>query len=209
MNSMQTPQKPSGGRRDLYLIFGFLVAVVATSTALYWAATSGRVDLPKLLGTKNNGELIAPPRYFAELPLLNQSGIAFEFAKESSQWTLLIPVAGHCDEGCAHTLYITRQIQVALGKDASRVRRYLIGSEATPDAAFEKLLTQHPGVKFLQADAATYQKLFEGFEPVRNQQYFIVDPKGWLMMVYSPALDGNAVMADLKFLLKNSHENEG
>lgn len=208
MNSTQTSKKAGSGRRDLYLIFGLLVAVVATSTALYWAATSGRVDLPKLLGTKNNGELISPARSFAELPV-QQGGSVFEFAKEKPQWTLLIPVADHCEEGCVQTLYITRQIQVALGKDANRVRRYLIGVGATPDAEFEKLLTQHPGVKFLQTDSATYQKLFEGYDPIRNRQYFIVDPKGWMMMVYSPALDGNAVMADLKFLLKNSHENEG
>jgi hypothetical protein len=45
--------------------------------------------------------------------------------------------------------------------------------------------------------------------PLRDRQYFIVDPEGWTMMYYRDQQDGKEVMADLKFLLTNSHENEG
>lgn len=206
--SSDTSQKTGGARRDLYLIVGLLIAVVAASTALYWAATTGRVDVPAMLGTKNNGDLIRPPRAFAEMTLRKSDGTAFDFAHEKPRWTLLIPVTSQCDENCAQTLYLTRQIRTSLGKDLDRVQRYFISKSGAPDAEFEKLLTQHAGAQVLLADAAAFDKLFEGFEPVRDRRYFVVDPDGWLMMAYRPDHDGKAVIADLKFLLNNSHENE-
>ena len=206
--STAVTKKSGSGRRDLFLILGMLIAVIATSTALYWAATNGRVNLPALLGTKNNGDLIAPPRSFGELPLQKIDGQAFVFSAEKPKWTLLIPVSNHCDAACEKTLYLTRQMHVALGKNASRVQRYFISKDGAPDAAFEQLLTQHAGVKVLLADPAVYQKLFDGFDPIARQQYFVVDPAGWLMMAYGPQHGGQAVMTDLKFLLTNSHEDE-
>ena len=197
-----------GARRDLYLIVGMLIAVVVTSTALYWAATSGRVNLPALLGTKNNGDLIQPPRQIVELPLRTASGGEFDFAAQKPHWTLLIPVGATCDDACANTLYLTRQIRTSLGKYMGRVQRYLVSKSGAPDAAFTKLLEQHPGVVSLQLDATAFDQLFAGFEPLRDNRYFVVDPAGWMMMSYSAAHDGKAVIADLKFLLSNSHEDE-
>ena len=197
-----------GARRDLYLIIGMLVGVIVASTALYWAATTGRVNLPALLGTKNNGDLLQPPRAIAELSLRKLDGHPFDFAKEKPHWTLLIPVSASCDESCTNTLYLTRQIRTSLGKNMGRVQRYLVSKDGVPNADFEKLLTQHPGVQVLVADAAMFDKFFSGFDPVRDRQYFVVDPSGWMMMAYRPEHDGNAVISDLKFLLSNSHEDE-
>jgi len=206
--STETTKKPGSGRRDLFLILGMLIAVIATSTALYWAATNGRVNLPALLGTKNNGDLITPPRSFGELSLQKLDGQAFVFSMEKPRWSLLIPVSNHCDARCEQTLHLTRQMHVALGKNASRVQRYLISKDGAPDVAFEKLLTQHAGVKVLLAEPTVYQKLFDGFDPIAHQQYFVVDPAGWMMMAYGPQHGGQSVMTDLKFLLSNSHEDE-
>lgn len=201
-----SPPKKAGARRDLYLIIGMLVAVVATSTALYWAATSGRVNLPAMLGTKNHGDLITPPRQFGELALRSGDGQPFEFSKQKPQWTLLVPVSSHCDADCEKSLYMTRQINVAIGKYQGRVRRYLVSKDGPPDAAFQQLLTQHSGVQLLLADAAAFNQLFDGQLPARN--YFIVDPTGWMMMAYRNDHDYHGVIADLKFLLSNAREDE-
>ena len=37
-------------------------------------------------------------------------------------------------------------------------------------------------------------------------QFFLVDPEGWAMMVYSAEHNGAAVLKDLKYLLKYSAE---
>ncbi|MET0378177.1 MAG: hypothetical protein ABW049_04220 [Spongiibacteraceae bacterium] len=205
MSTTVSPKK-GGARRDLFLILGMLIGVVALSTVLYWAATSGRVNLPALLGTKNNGDLISPPRPIAELALRSLDGQAFDFAKQKPHWTLLIPVASHCDAACEKNLYQTRQTHVALGKNAGRVQRYLVSKDGAPDAAFEQLLTQHTGVQMLLADPIAFDKYFADLVPAHT--YFVVDPAGWMMMAYGSDHDYHGVISDLKFLLSNSRENE-
>lgn len=192
------------------IIMGSLILVVLASTLLFRAAVKGDINLPELLGTKNNGVLIRPPRAIAELPLQSSSGEAFDFSKQPKQWSIVIPVTAHCDEQCQHMLYITRQIHVALGKHTERVRRYLIATGFPLDAEFENLLKQHPKLEILRADSAEFATYFARSElqPLQNHQYLLLDPEGWFMMVYDAQLDGKAVMKDLKFLLTNSHENE-
>lgn len=193
------------------IIMGSLILVILASTLLFRAAIKGQIDLPALLGTKNNGVLIRPPRPIAELPLQTAEGEPFDFAKQPKQWSIVIPVAAHCDEKCQQTLYITRQIHVALGKHSERVRRYLIATAFPLDNEFETLLKQHPKLEVLRADSAAFANYFtqSNLQPLQNHQYLILDPDGWFMMYYDPVHDGKAVLKDLKFLLTNSHENEG
>lgn len=197
-------------RRIPAIIMGSLIAVILASTLLFRAAVNGHIDLPALLGTKNNGVLIKPPRAIAELPLALANDEPFEFAKQPKRWSILIPVAAHCDSQCQHNLYITRQIHIALGKDANRVQRYLIATQWPLDSDFEKLLQEHPKLQVLKIDSAVFDRYFaqSQLQPVRDQQYVLVDPAGWLMMYYGPQHDGKVVMKDLKFLLTNSHEHE-
>jgi cytochrome oxidase Cu insertion factor (SCO1/SenC/PrrC family) len=205
-SGQQIPGKTGGARRDLFLILGMLIAVIITSTALYWAATSGRVNLPALLGTKNHGDLITPPRPLTEMALRDVDGQMFDFAKQKPHWTLLVPVAAHCDATCEKALYLTRQIHVAIGKNASRVQRLLISKDGAPDAAFATLLTQHAGAQVLLADPAAFDKLFADY--ASTHAYYVVDPAGWLMMAYRLDHNYQGVLTDLKFLLSNSHEDE-
>ncbi len=192
------------------LILGSLALVILISTLLFRAATTGKIDLPNVLGTKNNGTLITPPQPLADLPLQIAGGNTFQLDALPKQWNLLIPVARHCDEQCQQTLYTTRQLHIALGKNARRVRRFLVTTEYPLDAEFERLLSEHPKLEVLTADAATFAQFFAkaNLQPLRDRQYFIADPNGWVMMYYNDTHNGKAVMADLKFLLTNSHEDE-
>ena len=197
-------------RRIPAIMLGSLVAIILASTLLFRASVNGQVDLPALLGTKNNGVLIKPPRAISELPLTLADGEKFEFAKQPKHWNLLIPVLAHCDNQCQQNLYLTRQIHIALGKDSDRVRRYLIATQWPLDAEFETLLQQHPNVQILHVDERAFAAYFaqSNLQPARDQQYLLLDPAGWLMMYYNPQHDGKAVIKDLKFLLSNSHEQE-
>lgn len=193
------------------IIMGSLIAVILASTLLFRAAVNGHVDLPALLGTKNNGVLVKPPQAVADLPMQLENGEPFEFAKQPKLWSILIPVTAHCDEQCQKNLYLTRQIHIALGKDSDRVRRYLLATQWPLDDDFQKLLQEHPKLQVLKADATVLDQYFARvhLQPLRDQQYFLIDPAGWLMMYYDPHHDGKLVIKDLKFLLTNSHEQEG
>lgn len=203
-------QPVKGNKRIPAIMMGSLIAVILASTLLFRAAVNGRIDLPALLGTKNYGVLIQPPRKIAELPLQSADGAAYDFAKSPKHWSIVIPVSAHCDETCQQTLYLTRQIHIGLGKHSDRVRRYLVATDFPLDAEFENLLKQHPKLEILRADRGEFAQYFarSDLQPVQNHQYLILDPEGWLMMYYGPQHDGKVVMKDLKFLLTNSHEQE-
>lgn len=197
-------------RLALFLIIGTIAAVIIASTLLFTATQKGWVDLPALLGTRNNGALISPPKAIADLPLQDEGGAAFDYAAQKKRWTLLVPVAARCDDACEQALYLTRQVDIALGRESSRVRRYLIATEFPLDPAFTRLLReQHADLQILRAPAGTFERFVQGIggdgEPPR---YYVVDPYGWLMMYYTAQHDGHALLADLKFLVKNAHENE-
>lgn len=205
------PQRGWRNRRVPLLILGSLVLVMLVSTLLFRAAVKGHINLPAMLGTRNAGVLISPPQRLDDLPVQFASGDTFEYSALPAQWSILIPVPRHCDADCVQTLYITRQIHTALGKESSRVRRYVLTTEYPLDADFEKLLQEHPKLQVLKTEAGAFEKFFAktgASQPLRDHQYFIVDPQGWVMMYYAPGHDGKAVLADLKFLLKNSHEQE-
>ncbi|HET8710318.1 MAG TPA: hypothetical protein VFM32_02995 [Spongiibacteraceae bacterium] len=208
---MASDAQPKKNKHIPAILMGTLVFVVFASTMLFWAAVKGHIDLPAMLGTKNNGVLIRPPRAIADLPLQLSDGQSFDFAKQPKHWSIVIPVHAHCDERCQQTLYLTRQIHIALGKYADRVQRYLVTTELPLDSNFENLLKQHPKVEILHVDAAAFDKYFAsmGLQPLENRQYFILDPEGWLMMYYGPQNEDKAMLKDLKFLLTNSHEDEG
>jgi hypothetical protein len=209
-NEMESPglAQPKRNRYVPAIILGSLILVILASTLLFRAAVSGEVDLPGLLGTKNNGVLIKPPQPIAELPLRTGDGSPFDYAKQPKLWSIVIPVNGHCDAQCEQTLYQTRQIHIALGKHTERARRYLLTSQFPLDAQFENLLQQHPNLVVLSASAADYANYFArmNLNPAENHQYLLVDPNGWLMMYYRPDHDYKAVIKDLKFLISNSSE---
>ena len=206
-----TGAQPKRNRYVPAIIFGSLILVILASTLLFRAAVSGQVDLPGLLGTKNNGVLIKPPQPIAELPLRNADGSTFDYAKQPKLWSIVIPVNGYCDAQCEQTLYQTRQIHIALGKHTERARRYLLTSQFPLDAKFEKLLQEHPNLVVLNTSSADYSNYFARIDlsPAANHQYLLIDPNGWLMMYYQPEHDYKAVIKDLKFLISNSSEQEG
>lgn len=201
----------AGNRRDLFLIIGTTVLVIAASIALYVATQKGAIDLPALLGTKNKGELINPPLPIAELPLRDATGQPFIYGSDAKRWTLLVAVPGTCDDACEQALYLTRQVDIALGRESNRVRRYLVSDEATLSPALQQLLReQHADVTALHAAVGDMADYF-GRVDVKGEspRFYVVDPNGWMMMYYDSRHDGHAVLDDLKFLVKNSHENEG
>ena len=199
-------------RRDLYLIIGILAAVVIASTTLYRAASSGAINLPNLLGTSNNGALISPPLALADLQLQSLSGEPFDYAAQQPQWTMLLLAGAECDEACKQNLYLSRQVRSAMGKEAPRIRRYLVTTGPLSAETEAYLVKEHPTLLQLRADRTAVERFLApglgGKDAFNDHLYFVVDPNGWVMMFYTPAHDGKAVMADLKFLLKYSHEQD-
>lgn len=219
---MTEADRANSNRLVLLLIAGVPLTVILLATWLWYFVVRGDLDLVAILGTANRGELVQPPRLLAETPLREQSGAALDYGSLEPRWTMLLPgAAGDCDAVCEHTLYVTRQIHVALGKEFNRVRRIYVsqtpvagvrmaeetlsdGRAAPPDLA-AYLAQEQRGLQALVVDRADFDRLFPEYlgDP---STWYLVDPAGWIMMSYNAEIPYKDVISDLKFLLKNSGE---
>jgi hypothetical protein len=181
---------------------------------------NGELDLIGTVGTANSGRLIQPPRQIDEIAMRTDTGAAMKYTDLPRKWTMVIANEGAvCDASCEKSLYVTRQIHVALGKGFSRIGRLYLSEQASgqtslgvsqlsddrpaPGSLDELLDSEHRGLKSLTLAAGGYEKLF----PEQRQDkstWYLVDPAGWVMMSYNSGNHYKDVISDLKFLLKNS-----
>lgn len=209
-------------RLTLLLIAGIPVTMILGATWLWYFVVRGDLDLVGVLGTANRGTLVQPPRQIDDLALHDGNGVAFRYGDGPSRWTMLVPGAGNqCDTICENNLYLTRQIRLAMGKDLARLTRIYVseaGATATEltaeelsdqrpaPAGFSVLLEdEHRDLKALTLGAGGYSQVFSEHEQ-DHSTWYLVDPAGWIMMSYNSQVSYKDVIADLKFLLKNSSE---
>jgi len=204
--------RPASVARQRWVVVGIMmlpVAVILLSSLLWWMVQRGQIDLLGMLGTHNQGTLLAPAKSIEELPLLDAKGEAFDYLAGERKWGLLIPGGADCDEQCRQTLWLTRQLHTALGRRALYLRRYYLTSELPLAAEFAKYLAgEQPGLTVLQVDASALAKLAEtaatgGGEPA----YYLVDKQGYIMMYYTVKHSGEQVIDDIKFLMKQTGDD--
>lgn len=202
-------------RLPLLLIVGTPVVIVLAASWLWYFVVQGDLNLVGAIGTSNNGTLVAPPRQINTVALVDDVDAAFAWEDLDPRWTMVVVHLGDvCDNACQQRLYLTRQVHIALGKDFNRVQRVLL-TDTTINAVslaqtaayasrnLRTYLAEHQGLVplLMQGD-----DIFVYFPELAEEpdQWYLVDPAGWIMMRFDDRLDYKAVMSDLKFLLKNS-----
>jgi hypothetical protein len=218
---MKDTSPTRSNRMILLLIGGIPVTMILTATWLWFFVVRGDLDLVGMLGTANRGTLVQPPRQLNELTLRDETGAEVTFSELEPRWSMVVPATGGlCDAACEKTLYVTRQIHVAMGKEFNKLRRLYISDHAAQDTqltvgalsdgrpapapnAFAKYLsTEHRDLQSLTLSAGDYAMLFPEYG-ADSSIWYLVDPAGWIMMSYNDQIPYKDVIADLKFLLKN------
>ena len=146
--------------------------------------------------TGNYGELLLPP---AQAP-------AQVFDETKGRWALVMSDSGRCADACLQKLTLLRQVQLALGRRASRVARvYIVDDQAAPDGA---MLREYEGT--VVASTPRGAALPKGLGSDRAHVY-LVDPHGNVMMRWPASADQKRMLRDLERLLKASQigHNDG
>lgn len=225
--SNQSPVSAAQRRRNQFILIVLWFVpfgLMAVAGFVYYMVETGGLTL----GSKNNGVLIRPPvpisELLAESPSLNvrdsNDDVQSIFA---GKWTLVIRGDQFCNQSCRDALYLTRQLHIRLDKNANRVQRlYLfdVDNADTSDASntesemqlstelADLIKSEHRLLKAIPVAEAMIRpidaKLISGSG--EKASFFIVDPQGWAMMYYLSEHDGNAILQDLKHLLKFSRE---
>ena len=200
---------PAGnGRMTLLLIGGIPIIIILASTWLWFYVASGKLNLVDMLGTANQGSLVEPAFNLEVLAATDRAGEAFNpTASDEPLWRILIPLPDACDSGCQELFRYIRQIHTAMGKYQGRIERVLLVSDTqAAQASAAALAGEYPELNLLYTSASSLRErtsspVIEGQAPA----YFVADPYGWVILAYRGGADGKDIMADLKFLLKNSN----
>lgn len=172
----------------LSLIAILLVSVVPLILAILmyfmqWGVPSNRT---------NNGLLISPPAQWQDLNAQLMSEANYD--DSNANWTLLVQLNGACDEACNTNLYTLRQVHLALGKEAHRVKRSLIVSSQN---GMEPIITEYPNMQLVQVSNPEILSQGDGI--------YVVDPLGNIMMFYAFEQIGKPMLKDIKKLLRTSN----
>ncbi|MBF8793805.1 hypothetical protein IRZ70_13395 [Pseudomonas monteilii] len=120
---------------------------------------------------------------------------------QETRWQLLVSTPSACAADCQQLVYLVRQIQIGLGRDAARASHAL--ATAQPLAAdYQALLgREYPQLQRYSLDTQRYGQNVS--EP--GPQLWIVDPHGNLVLRYDAKVNGKHVLDDLRHLLKLSN----
>lgn len=205
MTDTNPHERQTLNRLKLLLIIGIPFVLMAAAYFVYFTG----IGIPE--GTKNKGILIRPPQQLSDIPIRFE-GQPYDYRSEAEpRWSILIAGSGDCEASCAETLYLTRQIHIALGKYQHRVRRmYLQLDDRDNSKLLDLISREHPHLQVFTADRQSFSQLLAASDmsadPSAPGTYFIVDPQGFVMMYYTAEHDGKDAITDMKFLLKFSSE---
>lgn len=183
---------PWAGRLKLLGLFAVAGLPLVLAMVMYF----GQVLVPD--GRTNHGELILPPLDAGQLVGVDES------VATPDPWTLLTWGEGACDESCHQSLYLIRQVNLALGQDANRVRHMLlVPDNAGWDGA--ELAGDYPRLQVRPVPRDLLDQVFGGQRQAsENFAIYVVDPLGNLMLMYRPGQSGSHVLEDMKKLLRVS-----
>lgn len=183
MNAVLPPRSRRPGRLQLLLLVAGCIAPMILATSMYrwqfWVPDS-RTWHGELIG---NGQG------------RNELGVA----ATESRWQLLVTDTGACAAECRQLVYLARQINVGLGREAARTSHALASALQAADSAW---LGEYP---HLQRYALDLQRYWQVAPPAAQTWLWIVDPRGNLVLRYGAGVRGADVLRDLKHLLKLSN----
>ncbi|KRW60830.1 hypothetical protein [Pseudomonas sp. TTU2014-080ASC] len=181
-----TPPQRWRGRLQLLLILAIVIAPMLVASAMY----HGRFWIPE---TRNyHGVLIGNGQTLSDL--------GAETA-ENGRWQLLVTAPGACEQECKQLVYLARQINIGLNRDASRATHALAMSQALSADYEAQLQREYPQLGLYSLHSDDYQATAPD---VTEPQLWIVDPMGNLVLRYGSQSKGKDVLDDLRHLLKIS-----
>ena len=183
-----TATSRSNSRRNLLLIAAIAFVPMFIAYGVFFFA-------PELIpqNTTNRGQLMSPPvDLTGKLPV-------------TEDWQLVLVPRSACANDCTDLIHQTRQIHIALGKNADRVSRSVIFSAPISGEINAQLEDAYPELSILINPQI--MEVFRLSQPENSSSPFVVyvvDPLGQLVMAYDVETVGKPLLLDLKHLLKVS-----
>ncbi len=198
-----TAAESRNGKLVLLTLMLIPVFVVLAATFVFYTG----IGMPKT--THNKGVLVVPPLQLNDLHPTDMDGkvVVFDGTAKSGTWTFLTVQSAACNESCKQRFWLNRQTRTALGKYSGHLQRvWLVTGGAMDKETTQWLKKEHSDVVVLHAGDEQWHKLLKqtNYSPAdeKKTNFFLVDPRGFVMMYYTVDNTYKDVMKDIKFLLK-------
>ncbi|MGY4814381.1 hypothetical protein ACVNP3_00330 [Pseudomonas chlororaphis subsp. piscium] len=182
----QAPHNRRRGRWQLLLIVAMVIGPMILATGMYklqfWVPES----------RSYHGELIGNGQSRADIGV----------QADETRWQILVTAPKDCAVDCQQLVYLARQIQISLGRDASRASHALAAAQPLDTDYQAKLQREYPQLQRYPLDLPTFTK---GAGDQGAPLLWIVDPHGNLVLRYDARVKGKDLLNDLRHLLKLSN----
>ena len=186
MSEAKTPASRRKGRLQLLLILLGVIGPMILATGMY------KLQFWVPEGRSYHGELIGNGQTRADLGVQAQE----------DRWQILVTAPKECSVDCQQLVYLARQVQIGLGRDAGRASHALAVAQPLSSDYDAKLTREYPQLQRYPLNLTDFQKT-AGDKAV--PQLWIIDPHGNLVLRYDPTVKGKDLLNDLRHLLKLSN----
>ncbi len=150
--------------------------------------------------TRQNGVFFKS--YFNFNQFKNSQGNDDILEFEDGKWVLSVYVT-NADKS-ADSIYLMRQLNVALNRDINKLKRVIFYSNKTLEGDLDQIKADYPRVKIVEDKNGVLLNVLERNSKLNfndENPIFVIDPYGRAVMYFSPGTDPKLILKDLKVLI--------
>ena len=151
-------------------------------------------------GTKNNGVFFKS--YFDLNDFKNGEGKQDLISFEDGKWVLSVYVTNI--ESSEQSIYLARQLNVALNRDINKLKRVLFYSNKLLEPSLKDIKLQYPRIEVVEDKNGVLLNVLQRNSLLdfnAENPIFVIDPYGRAVMYFLPDTDPKLILKDLKVLI--------
>ena len=151
-------------------------------------------------GTKNNGVFFKS--YFDLNDFKNGEGKQDLIRFEDGKWILSVYVTNI--EQSEESIYLARQLNVALNRDINKLKRVLFYSNKLLENNLKEIKLQYPRIEIVEDKNGVLLNVLQRNSLLDfniENPIFVIDPYGRAVMYFTPDTDPKLILKDLKVLI--------
>jgi len=190
----KTIDTPKTSKTTLWILLAVFLVPMIASYAYYFFG--------KNFSYGNHGDLLNPIIEFDDITVSSAQLKPVKMTGLEHAWYMIFIADKNCEEACQKRLYEMRQMNIALGKNADRVKQMILHTSEASSTFQSFLDKEHKTVRNFTINKA---KLPASMNPETspNAIYFM-DPLGNIILRFNQPLDPKLILKDMNKLLKIS-----
>ena len=178
-----------------FVVASFVLPVVMAYFTFYF------VDVTAFT---NKGEILKPMVDIGSLGLTDENGEVIPRDKLTYKWRFYSFVGANCDTACEKRLHERRQVFRSLGKNRHRILQVIVQLEPANDTLRQLIDKEYADALIMGGDADKISAAFGGTAKLDENEIYLMDPVGNVMMRFTQDLLMKDIQHDIKKLLKAS-----